>query len=137
MSDTMFRFAMLGTLAVLLFSPTACNTSDATRVPDVEYPPRPADWPVDVFIHPFAPGLLIDAVGKRREGSGPPDAEVIGDFKVKQVDYTSSRKIPLRAAIAAAKLEARGIGGDAIVIREGRAGLDGSELQGEILRYPE
>ena len=137
MSDMMSRFAMLGILAVLLFSPIACNTADATRAPDVTYPPRPPDWPVDVFIHPFAPGLLIDAVGKKREGSGPADAEVIGDFKVKKVDYTSSRRIPLRAAIAEAKVVARSIGGDAIVIREGRAGLDGSELLGEILRYPE
>ena len=92
---------------------------------------------MEVYIDPLAPDLLIDAVGKKRQGTGRPDAEVIGEFSAKQVDYTGSRSAPLRRAIADAQAEARSIGGDAIVIREGRTGLDGCDLRGDVLRYPE
>ena len=130
------RCATLGLLAALLIPVAACNTADSERMPGVEYQPRPADWPIDVYIHPFAPPLLKDAVGQRKVTQGPSGAEVIGAFECAQVDYTSNRAAPLRRAIAAAQAEARSIGGDAILIRSGQAGLDGSTIQGDVLRYP-
>jgi hypothetical protein len=131
------RIAVPGLLVALLLAVAACSTVDANRMPGVDYPPRPADWPVAVLVHPFAPALLIDAVGKNHLGLGPEGAEVIGEFRCEEIDYSSSRAVPLRKTIAAAQAEAREMGGDAILIRAGRASSDGSEVRGEVLRYAE
>jgi len=125
------------TLTLLAATFASCSSSDVMRAPGSNYEARPADHPIDVFIDPKVSAFLVDAVGTKHMGLGPDDAVLIGEFRAEHVSYSSGRNRAVGFAIEDAKVKARTIGGDAILISEGRAGSDGCKFAGGVLRYPE
>lgn len=136
----MFRMlpALLTMAALSLLA--GCVTSQSIALGPTTYPPRPKDHVIDVYVDTDAPvNILMSIANPKPISSIPGGAQEIG-----RVDTQGVPAATWDSVIADAKIRARSLGGDGIVIGQwgSPANIDahgnvqyGKELSMTVIRY--
>jgi hypothetical protein len=116
---------------VALVAMVGCTSSDVKRTGD-NYPPRPDDWPIGVYMSASAPVELVKAFPHAKRS--PPPYEEIGFGKSDSTIFVAWRRLE-----AQAKAKARAMGGDAILVLDFVRDYPGDipNFQYRILRWKE
>ncbi len=106
--------AIVAAILALALCAGGCVRSQFMTLGDQTYPPRPADYLIEVFLPTDAPVNVHQSVANAR----PLDQLPAGAREVGRVDTQGAPAATWVSVIEDAKRKARELGGDAIVIKQ-------------------